>query len=122
MQQEPFPFWTSEKVHTYTEVQEFCARQYSQRGPGLIEVTQKYLEKYGKARSRPELLEVLLCLDELSLRLSCFNTVWVEFSEAVFEVLVLPGKVSITKTHKYLTETFQATLRRIDSGKQPGTN
>lgn len=116
MHEQPFPFWTSEKVHTYTEVQDFCVGQYRQRGPGLIEQARKNLENLGLARSKQDAFRILCELEQLSLSLSCFNGAWVDFSEAVFEVVVLPSRASLAWTHKFLTGVFEDTLRRIKDG------
>jgi hypothetical protein len=116
MHERPFPFWTSDKSITYTELQEFCKAEYDARGPQLIERVKQNLERYRQAADRQEALKILLSLDEDSLTLSCFNALWCDFSVAVFEVFVLPSKQSIPWAAQYLNEILNSTLRRLEHG------
>lgn len=113
IQEQPFPFWTSDKVITYSELRELCARKYEREGPALIDRCRRNIERYSLTANRRDALEVMLALDADSLELSAQNTIWTDFSIAVFEVLILPSKSSITCTAQYLRNIFNSTLRRI---------
>lgn len=65
---------------------------------------------------RREALNVLLALDNDSLELSAQNSIWIDFSVAVFVVLLLPSRSSIAWTAQYLRDIFNSTLRRIENG------
>ena len=112
MHEQPFPFWLSKNVTTYTELQQFCEERYRTEGPWLIRETSAILEAYQQAED-VEVLQILRKLDDLSLTLSCFNTEWIDFSVAVFEVFVLPTKASTMVAKLYLKDLFNSTLRRI---------
>jgi hypothetical protein len=119
--EQPFPFWTSDKVITYSELQKLCAEKYEREGPALIDRCKRNIERYSQMASRRDTLEVMLALDADSLELSAQNAIWTDFSVAVFEVFVLPSKPSITKTAQYLWDVFNSTLRRIANGDTAAT-
>lgn len=113
------PFWMSNNPITYSRAQRQRRRLYSQLSQGIICNIKQDLERYGQVSDRNEAFGVLLSLDELSLELSCYNNEWIDFSVAVFEVLVLPSKQSIGWNFRYLTDVLNTTLRRLsDSVEQ----
>jgi len=116
IQEHPFPFWCSEQAVTYTELQAICREKYRREGPALIERCKQNIERYGRMTDRREALNVLLALDNDSLELSAQNSIWIDFSVAVFVVLLLPSRSSIAWTAQYLRDIFNSTLRRIENG------
>ena len=110
------PFWTSNQILSYTELQALRQSKYQQHYPHLLEQVKEGLERFGKARSRQDAFKILLDLTALALDLSCYNSAWVDFDNAVFEMVVLPSKSSIAWTHKYLCGILETTLRSISNG------
>jgi hypothetical protein len=113
----PFPFWTSNQVINYTELQAIRQQKYEQHYPCLFTQVQESLEQFGKAQSRQEGFKILLDLTASALSLSCYNSEWIDFDNAVFEMLVLPSKTSTTWIYKYLCGILDTTLRRISDGR-----
>ncbi len=113
----PFPFWTSNQPMSYTELQAIRQRKYREHYTSLLQQVKENLEQFGNARSRQIAFKILLNLTTLALDLSCYNSVWVDFDNAVFEMLVLSSKASIVWTHKYLCGVLDTTTRRLSSGK-----
>lgn len=102
VEQRLLPIWVSSKCVTYTEAQQFCAQQYMIKGPRLIEEVRKHLEEL------PENPQVLLLINNLAIDLACFNIVWDDFSQDVFESILFPKSKS-----KTLMDSFNKTLRRL---------
>ncbi len=116
LQDIPIPFWTSNQVISYTELQALRQSKYRQHFPSLLEQVKENLEQFGRARSRQNAFKILLNLTVVTLDLSCYNSAWIDFDNAVFEMLVLPAKTSIIWTHKYLWGVLDTTLRRLSNG------
>jgi hypothetical protein len=116
IQEHPFPFWCSEHIATYTEVQAVCREKYRREGPTLIGRCKQNIERYGQMTDRREALDILLALDKDSLELSAQNPIWIDFSVAVFVVLALPSKSSISWAARYLQDIYDSTVRRIANG------
>jgi hypothetical protein len=113
----PFPFWTSNQPISYTELQGIRQSKYQQHYISLLQQVRENLEQFGDARSRQSAFKILLNLTSLALDLSCYNSIWVDFDNAVFEMLVLPSKASILWTHKYLCGILDTTMRRLSGGQ-----
>jgi len=114
------PLWSSDKCTTYTEAQQFCARQYAKRGPKLIAGVSQHLELLAEVKDPVDSLKVLYDLNDLSIDLSCFNPEWNDFSLVVFENVLFPR--SKTWMISALKTSYDNTLRRLEhSGTEPGT-
>ena len=114
MQEKPFPFWTSDQTITYSALQVFCRGKYERRGPTLIQEIKDSLEAFREAQDKAKSFEALSTLNDLSLELSCFNTAWIDFSNATFEALVMPTKSNKNWLYHYLHTLFEETLRRSE--------
>lgn len=112
----PLAFWTTNQVMNYTELQNIRRRSYAQHAPHILKEVRANLRDFGKARSRADAFRILSNLTLLALDLSCYNSVWIDFDNAVFELMVLPPKASLTWTHKHLCGIMQTTLTRLSSG------
>jgi len=113
----PIPFWTSNQIISYTELQTMRQSKYQQHYPHLFKRVKENLGQFGNARSRQDAFKILLNLTTAALDLSCYNSEWIDFDNAVFEMLVLPSKASVSWTHKYLCSILDTTLRRISNGR-----
>jgi hypothetical protein len=111
--QRPLPLWTSDQIITYSELQKFCDSEYGRRSSKLLKKVRYYLERFEGAQSRNAALRVLMDLDEYALELSCFNSAWVDFSLAVFEMAIVPSRASVPWMHKYLSSIFDRTIRGL---------
>lgn len=115
----PFPFWTSDQIITYTALQVVRKREYHRHAPKLLKQVLENLRRYSEAQSRQDAFRILLDLDAQSLRLSCFDSNWRAFDNAVFELLVLPSRASLKWTYHCLKDIFDTTIRRlVDDGKK----
>ena len=113
LQDVPLIFLTTNQIMSYTELQVIRRRRYSQCAPRILKEVRESLRRFGKARSRAEAFGILSNLTILALDLSCYNSEWIDFDNAVFELMVLPSKASLTWTHKYLCGIMNTTLQRI---------
>ena len=111
----PISFWTSNQSITYTELQVVRQNKYQQHYSCLFEQVKENLGQFSNARSRQEAFKILLTLTTSALDLSCYSSEWVDFDNAVFEMLVLPSKTSVAWTYKYLCSILDTTLRRISN-------
>jgi hypothetical protein len=106
VEQQLLPIWVSPKCVTYTEAQQFCAKQYAIRGPKLIAEIKEHLEHLSTD------LRVLQTINNKVIELACFNTEWSDFSQDVFEaILFMKTKEGLTTTLKL---SFNKTLRRLN--------
>ena len=113
LQDVPLAFWTSNQIMSYTELQSIRRDLYAKKSSCILKEVREGLRRFGKARSRAEAFRILSNLTMLALNLSCYNSEWVDFDNAVFELMVLPSKASLTWTHKYLCGIMDTTLQRI---------
>lgn len=119
LQDVPLTFWTTNQIMNYTELQSIRRCRYAQYAPSLLKEVKENLRSFGKARSRAEAFRILSRLTTLALDLSCYNSEWIDFDNAVFELMVLPSKASLNWTHKYLCGVMQTTLQRISVSVRP---
>ena len=113
----PIPFWTSSEAMSYTELQVFRHNKYQQHYPAAFQQIKENLERFGNARSRQIAFKILLNIATLTLDLSCYNSAWIDFDNAVFEMIVLPAKANLAWTHKYLCGILNTTLQRFSNGQ-----
>jgi hypothetical protein len=116
LQDTPFSFWTGNQVLTYTELQAIRQSKYQQHYPLLLTQVKEGLEQFSNVRLRREAFKILLNLATLALDLSCYNSAWVDFDNAVFEMYVLHSKISVVWMHRYLCSILDTTLRRLSNG------
>jgi hypothetical protein len=119
LQDTPLAFWTSNQVMSYTELQAIRRRKYTEHSSRILKEVRENLKSFSKARSRQEAFRILSSLTILALDLSCYNSTWVDFDNAVFELMVLPSKASLSWTHKYLCGIMKTTLQRVSASTQP---
>ena len=115
LQDVPLAFWTTNQIMSYTELQAIRRYRYSCFAPGILKEVRENLRCFGLARSRTEAFRILSNLTILALDLSCYNSEWIDFDNAVFELMVLPSKASLTWTHKHLCGIMNTTLQRIST-------
>lgn len=96
---------------TYSEIARMCEEEYAQLGPTLIGKIKRSLDIYEAAKSRVFAQDSLQDLNNLSLELSCLHHAWNDFSNAVFEVVVIPAKTSTVGASRHLREVLNATLK-----------
>ena len=114
MQGSPFPFFVSNNTITYTELKKRCAVDYHTKGTILIAMVKQGLNVYQQAQTARKSLEALLFLEAQALELSCLNNEWIDFSNAVFEsVLVSSPQINNQGIYHNLENLFQKTLQRL---------
>ena len=116
LQDTPLSFWTSNQVISYTELQDIRRLRYSECAPRILKEVRENLKSFRDASSQQEYFKILSHLASLALDLSCYNSAWIDFDNAVFELMVLPpSKVSSKRTYKYLYWLVKTTLDRFQS-------
>jgi hypothetical protein len=115
---QPIPFWTSDQVITYSELQKFRSSEYAHRSPALIQKVKTALLRFYNAPTKITAINALLELDEYAFELSCFNSEWVDFSTVVFELAIIPSHASIPWMYTYLSNMLNLTLERITNGRR----
>lgn len=113
----PLAFWTTDQVMNYTDLQTIRRNRYAQYAPHILLEVRANLSDFSEARSRADAFRILSNLTRLALDLSCYNSAWVDFDNAVFELMVLPSTASLTWTHKHLCDIMTTTLARLPSGE-----
>jgi hypothetical protein len=110
LEQQYLPLWVS-KGTTYTQVQQFCTKQYAKQHVALIATIKENLEKLEQVEDVPSTFQVLHALNEAASDLYCFNMEWESFALAVFASIVFPR--SRAWTILFLKASFKDTLRRL---------
>lgn len=119
MRQRLFPFWqTDEPSITYSDLQDFCRREYELRSAPLVNRAKQCLQVYAYASNHKLRLRALYVLNECSLELSCLSSAWVEFSNAVFAVALAPFQPDIAWTAAKLQELFDSTYKGLQCQTQ----
>lgn len=98
---------------TYSDIALMCEAEYAQVGPALIGKLSRALEVYETAKSSVAAQDSLQDLNNLSLELSCLHPGWNDFSNAVFEVVVIPAKTSTVGAAKHLRDVLESTKRSL---------
>lgn len=98
---------------TYSEIALMCDEEYALLSPALIGKIKRSLVLYEAAKSLVAAQDSLQDLNSISLELSCLNTAWNTFSNAVFEAVVIPAKTSTLGSAKHLREVLNSTLKAL---------
>lgn len=98
---------------TYSEIALMCEAEYAQFGPTLIGRVKRALDIYEGAKSTVSAQDSLQDLNNISLELSCLHYAWNDFSNAVFEAVVIPAKTSTVGASRHLREVLNSTLKSL---------
>lgn len=105
MKQGLLPFWNSEELLTYSEIEVIRAEKYASQGPALLRRVSKELKSF--ADDDPEALSNL---NRLSTTLGALNPAWTEFSTEVLRATLTSPTQRVADG---LLGSFQATLERL---------
>lgn len=117
MQTIALPLFPGSKIITYSMLSSALQKDYVDEKFDLIKKIERALKAYadetqGKMRRR----EYLQQLNGYSLQISCLNPAWMAFSSAVFEVVAVPAKVSLTSSAERLFAIFEQTQQQLLEG------
>lgn len=116
LQDVPLAFWTTKQVISYTDLQNIRCRRYAQHAPRILIEVRANLSDFSKTCSRAGAFKILSNLTRLALDLSCYNSAWIGFDNAVFALMVLPSTTSLPWAHKYLCSIMTTTLEKVRCG------
>ena len=103
---------------TYSELADELEAEYAAAGPALVRSVLAALDVYENDATRPQRESALQQLNTCSLELSCLNAIWNEFSNAVFEVVVIPAKTTTTGVASHLREVLAKTITELEKAKK----